>query len=256
VSSPFAADIVIPVFNEGVNIRKVVDSLKTSSFPLRVLICYDFDEDDTLAALKDYDPRPLQLMLVRNRKRGAHGAVLSGFAASDAPCVVTFPGDDLHNGARIDLLVRKFREGNDIVAASRFMPGGTMQGCPLFKAILVRSSAWFMYHVARVPTRDSSNGLRLFSRRVLDQIPIESELGFAYSIELLTKVHRLRWPIAEVPFLWHERETGQSQFRTLGWLPAYFHWLRYALGTTFLRRGPDTVRAGVGRDLNQSAHGH
>ena len=256
MSSPFAADIVIPVFNEGLNIRKVLDSLKASAFPLRVLICYDFDEDDTLAALKDYDPRPLQLMLVRNQRRGAHAAVLSGFAASDAPCVVTFPGDDDYNGIRIDLLVRKFQEGNDIVAASRFMRGGTMQGCPLFKAILVRSSAWFMYHVARVPTRDSSNGLRLFSRRVLDQIPVESELGFAYSIELLAKAHRLRWPIAEVPFLWHERKAGQSRFRTLGWLPAYLPWLFYALGTTFLRRGPDTVRVGGHRSLNQSAHGH
>ena len=116
-----------------------------------------------------------------------------------------------------------------------------MEDCPLLKAMLVRSSAWFMYHVARVPTRDSSNGLRLFSRRVLDQVPVES-IGFAYSIELLVKVHRLGWPIAETPFLWHERKAGQSRFRTLGWLPAYLRWLVYALGTTFLRRGPDTVR--------------
>jgi dolichol-phosphate mannosyltransferase len=256
VTSSVAADIVIPVFNEGLNIRKVIDSLKVSAFPLRVLICYDFEEDDTLAALKDYDPHPLQLMLVRNRTRGAHAAVLSGFAASDAPCVVTFPGDDDYNGGRIDLLVQEFGNGNDIVAASRFMPGGTMQGCPLLKAILCRSSAWFMYHVARVPTRDSSNGLRLFSRRVLDQIPIESDLGFAYSIELLTKVHRLRWPIAEVPFLWHERKGGQSRFRTLGWLPQYLRWLFYALGTTFLRRGPQTVPVRGHLGLNQSAHEH
>ena len=31
------------------------------------MICYDFEEDSTLAALKDYDPRPLQLAFVRNR---------------------------------------------------------------------------------------------------------------------------------------------------------------------------------------------
>jgi hypothetical protein len=156
--------------------------------------------------------------------------------------VVTFPADDDYNGPRIKDLITKHLEGHDIVAASRFMPGGRMDGCPLLKAALVRSAAWFMYFVARVPTRDASNGLRLFSRRVLNEIPIESRVGFAYSIELLVKAHRMGWSIAETPFLWRERKAGQSRFRTLRWLPQYLRWLFYALGTTYLRRGPETVR--------------
>ena len=76
-----------------------------------------------------------------------------------------------------------------------------MQGCPWLKAVLVRSSALFLYYVARLPTRDASNGLRLFSRRVIDEIPIESTRGFAYSIELLVKTHRLGWRIGETPFI-------------------------------------------------------
>jgi dolichol-phosphate mannosyltransferase len=59
MSSPPAADIVIPVFNEGPNIRDVLESLKAIDLPIRVLICYDFEEDNTLTALKDYDPRPM-----------------------------------------------------------------------------------------------------------------------------------------------------------------------------------------------------
>ena len=61
-------------------------------------------------------------------------------------------------------------------------------------------------------------------------------MGFAYSIELLVKAHRLGWPIAEVPFLWHERKAGQSRFRTLRWLPAYLRWL-------VLRAGDDVLEA-------------
>ncbi len=242
MNSPVAADIVIPVFNEGPNIRDVLESLKPIDLPIRVLICYDFEEDNTLGALKGYDPRPLQLLFVRNYTRGALGAVLAGFARSDAPCVVTFPADDDYNGLRVRALIEKHLEGHDIVAASRFMSGGRMDGCPLLKSVLTRSAALFMYYVARVPTRDASNGLRLFSRRVLNEIPIESKVGFAYSIELLVKAHRLGWSIAETPFLWRERKAGQSRFRTLGWLPQYSRWLFYALGTTFLRFGPETVR--------------
>jgi dolichol-phosphate mannosyltransferase len=236
-------DIVIPVYNEGENILSVLESFKRHvKTPCRVLICYDLEEDDTLAALAGYNPKPLEVVLVRNHGRGALGAVLTGFAHSIAPCILTFPADDDYNSPRIDQLVQRCQQGFDIVSACRFMPGGKMEGCPLLKAILVSSAALFLYHIARVPTRDPSNGLRLFSRRVVEQIPVESKVGFAYSIELLVKAHRLGWRIAEVPFEWHERKAGQSRFRTLHWLPQYSRWLFYALGTTYLRRGPRTVR--------------
>jgi glycosyltransferase involved in cell wall biosynthesis len=238
-----AADIVIPVYNEGANIIGVLESLRTAlQFPVRILICYDRDEDDTLTALQGYRAEPLEIKLVKNRGRGALGAVMTGFEDSTAPCTIVFPADDDYNAARVNNLIIKFQEGHDIVAASRFMQGGTMENCPWFKALLVRSSALFMWHVARAPTRDSSNGLRLFSRRVLEQIPIESKVGFAYSIELLVKTARLRWPVTETPFLWTERKAGQSRFRTLRWLPQYLRWVFYALRTTYLRRGPGTVQ--------------
>lgn len=240
-----AADVVIPVYNEGRNIRSVLDSFKVIDLPLRILICYDFEEDDTLAALRDYDASPLRLVLVRNRGRGALEAVLTGLGASDAPFVITYPADDDYNGARVETLIDLARQGNDIVSASRFMPGGAMEGCPWLKAVLVRAGAFFMYHVARMPTRDATNGLRLFSRRVLDRIPIESKAGFAYSIELLVKTHRLGWPIAETPFLWSQRKTGQSRFRVLAWLPQYLRWVAFGAATTFLRRRPESVRLRV-----------
>ena len=239
---PVIADIVIPVYNEGANIRRVLDSLKAAlTYQVRILICYDRDDDDTLPALEGYEA-PFAIVLVKNRGLGPIGAVLTGFAESTAPCVIAFPADDDFNGPRMNQLIRKFEGGADIVAASRFMPGGSMEGCPWLKAVLVRSAAFLMWHVGRVPTHDATSGLRLFSRRVITRVPIESTVGFAYSIELLVKVHRLGWPVAEVPFLWIERSAGSSRFRVLAWLPQYLRWLFYALGTTLLQRGPGTVR--------------
>ena len=95
--------------------------------------------------------------------------------------------------------------------------------------------------IARVPTHDASNGFRMFSRRAIETIAVESDAGFCYSIELLVKAHRLGWTIGEVPARWFERAHGQSRFRVLRWLPAYLRWYRYAFATTFLRRGADTV---------------
>jgi glycosyltransferase involved in cell wall biosynthesis len=195
-------DIVMPVYNEGPNILAtlgaLVRELKTRS---RILIRYDFPDDDTLPVVRD-NPQiymGLPIELVRNRGSGAHSAVLTGFAASTAPLILVLPADDDFNAAILDSMVRLARGGCDIVCASRFMPGGRMEGCPWLKAVLVRSAAFALHRIARVPTFDPTSGFRLFSRKVIDQIPIESSIGFCYSIELLVKLHRLGWRVGEVP---------------------------------------------------------
>jgi glycosyltransferase involved in cell wall biosynthesis len=237
-------DIVIPVYNEGRNIVATLSALaRAVRTPARVLICYDRPEDDTLPAIRDHPQAHagLALELVRNTGRGAHGAIMTGFAASTAPFILMYAADDDYNAIIVDRMVALARGGCDIVCASRFMAGGSMTGCPLLKSVLVRSANFTLHHVARLPTHDSSNGFRMFSRRVIDEIAVESDQGFCYSIELLVKAHRLGWKIGEAPTRWFERRHGESRFRVLKWLPAYLRWYAYAFATTFLRRPPATV---------------
>ncbi|HEX4132853.1 MAG TPA: glycosyltransferase family 2 protein [Pirellulales bacterium] len=237
-------DIVIPVYNEGDNIGRVLDTFVAkvrSSY--RVLICYDRDDDNTLEALERWPQRGrCEIELVKNRGRGAHGAVMSGIERSTAPLVLTYPADDTFNAGHIDAMLALGEQGCDIVAASRFMPGGCMTGAPWLKATLVRAAAFTLYHLARLPTRDASNGLRMFSRRLVEQVPVESTAGFCYSIEWLVKCHRLGWRVGEVPSQWFERNSGQSRFRVLKWLPHYLRWYRYAFATTYLRARSVTLR--------------
>jgi dolichol-phosphate mannosyltransferase len=240
-------DIIIPVYNEGESIAAVLESLKASvRTPFRVLICYDRDTDNTLPALHKYKNTTFDLVLVKNRGIGAHGAIIAGFRASVAPAVVVFPADDTYNAKILDQMFQQCtEEGADIVAASRFMKGGCMEGCRWQKALPVRLAGFTLYHLARLSTHDASNGFRLFSRRVLDTIEIESAIGFTYSIELLVKCHRLGWKVSEVPAQWFEREKGSSRFQVSKWLTAYLRWYFYAFMTTYLRRKPNTVRLNV-----------
>jgi glycosyltransferase involved in cell wall biosynthesis len=238
-----ALDIVIPIYNEGEGIIKVLNALKQHVHtPFRVLLCYDRDDDTTLLAVRNTARFPFAMSFVKNQRQGAHGAVLTGFEKSSAPAVLVYPGDDDYNAGRVDSMVEQFRNGAEIVAASRFMSGGCMVGCPWLKASLVRASAFVLFRFARVPTHDPSNGFRLFSRRVLETIPIESTVGFTYSLELLAKCHRLGWQINEVPVEWHERKSGRSRFRVLKWMPHYLVWFFYCFATALRLRKPDSVR--------------
>lgn len=238
-------DIVIPVYNEGRNILATLAELRRLvRAPSRILICYDRPDDDTLSTIKAHPERVegLNIEFVRNRSSGPHAAVMSGFAESQAPFVLVFPADDDFNAGIIDAMVAKAEQGADIVCASRFIPGGCMVGCPWLKALLVRTAAFTLYYVARLPTRDATSGFRLFSRRMIDIIEIESESGFCYSLEMLVKCHRLGWPVADVPAKWFERKQGTSRFKVLKWVPAYLRWYLYAFATTFLRLPANSVK--------------
>jgi glycosyltransferase involved in cell wall biosynthesis len=163
-------DIIIPVYNEGRNIVATLAALARSvTTPARVLICYDDPDDDTLPAIRGNPDayRGLAVELVRNAGRGAHGAIMTGFAASTAPFILMYPADDDFNAPMLDRMVALARGGCDIVCASRFMPGGAMVGCPPLKAMLVRTANFTLRHLARLPSTDASNGFRLFSRRVI-----------------------------------------------------------------------------------------
>ncbi len=242
---PPRLDIVIPVYNEGrVILGTLAELRKLVRTPSRILICYDLPDDDTLSTIKANPDQVegLSIEFVRNPSRGPHAAVMAGFAASRAPYIVMFPADDESNAGIIDAMVAKADQGADVVCASRFIPGGCMVGCRWLKATLVRTAAFTLYHLARLPSRDATNGFRLFSRRAVDRIQIESSLGFCYSLEMLVKCHRLGWPVADVPAQWFERKRGASRFHVLKWVPAYLRWYVYAFATTFLRRPATSVR--------------
>jgi glycosyltransferase involved in cell wall biosynthesis len=238
-------DIVIPVYNEGGIILATLGALRRQvTTPSRILICYDRPDDNTLSTIEANRDKVegLDIEFVRNMSRGAHGAVMSGFAASRAPYVLVFPADDDFNAGIIDAMVAQGDKGAAIVCASRFIPGGSMVGCPWLKALLVRTAAFSLYYIARLPTRDATNGFRLFSRRAIDSIAVESERGFCYSLEILVKCHRLGWPVADVPAQWIERKQGSSRFQVLAWVPAYLRWYLYAFATTYLRLPAKSVK--------------
>ncbi len=228
-------EIIIPVFNEGENLIKVFDHLKLNvKNNFLVLLCYDNDNDDLFKNLELLKKKNVDFKLVKNKFFGPCGAVKTGLLFSDTEIKIVYPVDDLINGKIIDSMIKKYEEGFDIVAPSRFMNGGSMKNCPLIKSILVRFASFTLFHLSSIPIEDASNGFRLFSNKIIKKFNIESELGFAYSLELLVKAHRYNYNIAQIPSSWEEREIGKSRFKILKWLKEYLRWYLYGLSTNWL----------------------
>ena len=134
----FNLDIIIPVYNEGENILSVVNHIKKNvKTKYQILICYDNDNDNLFEYKDEIFGIYNDIVLVKNKYIGACGAIKTGLLHSTTDVKIVYPCDDLINGCIIDEMYKKFLEGNEIVAPSRFMKGGSMKNCPIIKEILV-----------------------------------------------------------------------------------------------------------------------
>ena len=189
-------EILIPVFNEGSQILKLMKLLNENvKTKFRVLFCYDLENDDLFKFKNELSKFDFEIKYIKNPTRGPCSAIKNGFEKGNSDCVIVYPADDFLNYNILDNMYDKFLDGSHIVVASRFIKGGSMINCPLLKSILVRTASFTLYILSSIPVRDASNGFRLFSRELLNKVEIESKVGFAYSLELLAKCNRLNYKI-------------------------------------------------------------
>jgi len=226
--------IVVPVYNEAENItpvlRNLVGAVKTA--PYEVLIVYDFDADTTVPVVQRLVPEMPQLRLERNELgRGVLNAIRTGSQVARAPFVLVTMADGSDEPEAIDPMLARARAGADVVAGSRYVKGGGQQGGPLLKRTLSRAAGLSLHMLGRLPIHDATSNFRMYSRRLLDAVTIESTAGFELALELTVKAQRLGMRVDEVPTMWHDRTAGQSRFSMWHWLPHYLHWYWVAFGS-------------------------
>jgi dolichol-phosphate mannosyltransferase len=223
--------IITPVFNEAENFSALYDEVKNKiKTKHKLIVVYDFDEDTTVPVVKKYQKKDKDLILHKNsRGKGALNAILSGFDyVKSGPLLVTMAdlSDDL---GVVDAMYQKYLEGADEVCGSRYMKGGHQLGGPLLKRTLSHIAGVSLYYVRRFPTHDVTNNFKLYDKAMLDKITIESQGGFEVAMEITVKAFKLKKKIVEVPSTWHDRTSGESNFKLWKWLPLYLHWYFYAL---------------------------
>jgi glycosyltransferase involved in cell wall biosynthesis len=228
--------VVIPVYNEGENVvptlRGVVE--RTQTRPLEVLVVHDFDEDTTVPVVRRLQEELPQLRLYKNTLgRGVLNAMKSGLRAARAPYVVISMGDGSDDPGDIDPMYQLARGGADVVAGSRYMRGGRQVGGPLLKRTMSRTAGLSLHWLGGLPVHDATSNFRLYSKRLLNQVTIESRGGFELGLELTVKAYRLGLKVDEVPTTWRDRTAGQSRFKLWEWLPRYLHWYWRGIGGRF-----------------------
>ncbi len=227
---------VIPAFNERQNIPRLLADLGPVARDLgaRVIFVDDGSSDGTsqeIAAHAD----GLHLAIVRHRvNRGLGTAINSGLRAAlgeatDGDAVVTLEADNTSDLEDLPRMLELFAQGNDVVLASVYAPGGRILGVAPWRLAASRSvSDAFRLAGGLREIHTLSSLYRVYRAGTLRRAAetygylLVREPGFAANVELLLKLYNAGASVAEVPTVndW-SRRLGSSKMNLRPTVLAY-----------------------------------
>jgi len=230
-------DIIIPVYNEGENIVRLLKDLENEiTYDFRVLICYDSENDNTLEYLRNKNVIKKEILLIKNPKQGPNSAIIEGINSSRSEIILVYMADDFENIKIVNKMIKLIESGNDLVIPSRFIAGGKMLNAKKMKKAVTVTGSYLMYYLAGIPFKDCTNAFKMFSKNLKDKIKLKSTTGFTYAMELTTKSYLFNFKIVEIPSIWIDVTGRKSNFKVLKWLRFYIYWMLYALLKNFFKR--------------------
>jgi glycosyltransferase involved in cell wall biosynthesis len=213
--------IVIPAYNEErnlevlySNVREVMDAAASTS-DWELVVVDDGSTDGTWRTIERLSANDVRVRGLRlSRNFGHQPALMAGLAAARGRAVIMMDADLQHPPPVLPQLVRKWREGFQIVHAVRRDPPNLSWGKRTFSRLYYTLFS-FLSGVAIEP---GSADFRLLDRQVVDEILKFEEEG----LFLRGLVHWVGYATASVPFDCGQRHAGVSKYNlrrmlTLGW---------------------------------------
>jgi dolichol-phosphate mannosyltransferase len=213
--------IVIPAYEEErnlavlhANLREVLGAAVDAD-GWELIIVDDGSRDGTWAEIEQLAAVDVRVRGVRlSRNFGHQAALLAGLAAARGQAVVMMDADLQHPPAVVPQLIRKWREGYQVVHAVRRDP----PSLPWLKRTTSRLYYRVFSFLSGVAIEPGSADFCLLDRQVLDEVLKFEEEG----LFLRGLVHWVGYATASVPFDCGDRHAGKSKYDwmrmlSLGW---------------------------------------
>jgi dolichol-phosphate mannosyltransferase len=214
------AIVVIPTYNERENLRKLADSIRRQNLPLDILFVDDNSPDGTgrlAEELAAADPRIK--VLHRPKKQGLGRAYLDGFRwvlENGYDVILQMDADLSHDPNTLPDFLEKIKD-HDAVFGSRYYKGVRVYNWSFKRLLMSKLSNEFIRLMLRIESTDTTTAFKCFRKEVLESIRWRKLRGRqnAFLIDLVYKVIKSGFKTTEIPFVFKERETGESkmQFR-------------------------------------------
>ena len=196
--------IVIPAYNEALNIVKTVNDIKLNAPDVDYVVVNDGSKDNTLEVLKEHNFNYIDGFC----NLGLFGAVQTGFKLAllnDYDIVIQFDGDGQHSAKYIQPLIDEIENGNDIVIGSRFVTEKKPVTARMLGSRLIAFSIRLM---TGKKIADPTSGFRAYNRACIKDYA--NDMNNPPEPDTLVYMLRKKRKIKEVQVQMSEREFGES----------------------------------------------
>ena len=210
--------LIVPTLNEVDNILPLIERLETVLREVNwsAIIIDDDSEDGTYEVIRTIGAERNHIHAVRRvGRRGLSSACIEGMAMATSSYIAVIDADLQHDEhllrPMLDLIERK---DFDLVAASRFLPGGSVGPLSWRRALMSRTANLLSAKLCRVSLSDPMSGFFMMRRSLFHEV--SGRLSGHGSKILLDIVTAARRPLqcAELPLRFRERLNGKSKLDT------------------------------------------
>ncbi|GAB4522927.1 MAG: polyprenol monophosphomannose synthase [Anaerolineae bacterium] len=213
--------IVLPTYNEAENLPTLMEALFALPLhDLHVLVVDDNSPDGTgqLAEELSATYRGRINVLHRQEKAGLGPAYIAGFRqaiAYGADYILQMDADFSHQPQYIPQMVDLLERGADMVLASRFVRGGSVDESwsPYRKLLSWWANRIYVPTILHIPIYDATGGYRLWRRETLIGLDLDrvQSNGYVFQVEMVYVTVRLGYKVVEMPIHFPDRQRGQSK---------------------------------------------
>jgi dolichol-phosphate mannosyltransferase len=209
--------VVVPTYNERVNLPLVVPAILQQDPRIDVLVVDDNSPDGTGQLADEIAAStPRVHVLHRSNKSGLGKAYLAGFQwalANRYDLIFEMDADFSHDPRFLGDFVRAAADA-DLVIGSRYRAGVVnVINWPISRLLLSIGANQYARWITGLPLADSTGGFKCFRREVLEAIDFEKvrSNGYAFQIEMSFRAWKKGFRLVEVPIVFTDRVEGQSK---------------------------------------------
>jgi len=210
--------IILPTYNESKNIGGILEHIQNlipKDLRSETIVVDDNSPDNTAKIAEDYfnsikEKTSHTINVVKRKaKNGLSSAILNGIQQATGNTIIVMDSDFSHPPQIIPKLIDTLKQTRcDIVIASRYVKGGSIQGWPYKRKIMSKVATIIAKKGLGVRTKDPMSGFFAFNKNILKGINFEA-IGYKMLLEILVKTRGVK--IQEIPYAFTDRKEGESK---------------------------------------------
>jgi glycosyltransferase involved in cell wall biosynthesis len=206
--------VIIPVYNERLTLRKIVERVRAVDIPKEIILVDDFSQDGTRDLLCEIEPL-VDKVILHEVNRGKGAAIRTGIQHVSGDYVIIQDADLEYDPEEYHVLLEPILKGKaDVVYGSRFLTGKAHRVLYFWHAVGNRFLTLLSNMFTNLTLTDMETCYKMVRADLMKKIHVEQD-RFGFEPEITAKLARMNVRIYEVGISYDGRSYAEG--KKIGW---------------------------------------